>query len=41
MHLDAAGAAYIRLSFHCYNIPAEVDRFIEAYQSVGRLGEEE
>ena len=41
MHLDAAGAAYIRLSFHCYNIPAEVDRFIEVYQSVGRLGEEE
>lgn len=34
MHLDAAGAAYIRLSFHCYNVPAEVDRFITAYQTV-------
>ena len=30
-HLDAAGAAYIRLSFHCYNVPQEVDRFLEVY----------
>ena len=33
-HLDAAGAAYIRLSFHCYNVTAEVDRFIEVYQHI-------
>jgi len=33
-HLDAAGAAYIRLSFHAYNVPAEIDHFIEVYQSV-------
>jgi selenocysteine lyase/cysteine desulfurase len=33
-HLDAAGAAYIRLSFHAYNVPAEIDRFVEVYQSV-------
>ena len=30
-HLDAAGAAYIRLSFHCYNVMAEIDRFIETF----------
>ncbi len=30
-HLDAAGAAYIRLSFHCYNVTAEIDRFIETF----------
>ena len=35
-HLDAAGAAYIRLSFHCYNVTAEVDRFIEVYQTATR-----
>lgn len=28
-HLDALGAAYIRLSFHCYNTTAEIDRFAE------------
>jgi selenocysteine lyase/cysteine desulfurase len=28
-HLDAAGAPYIRLSFHCYNTKDEIDRFIE------------
>ena len=33
-HLDAAGAAFIRLSFHCYNTLAEVDRFVEVYQAV-------
>jgi len=32
-HLDGPGAAYIRLSFHAYNTPAEIDRFIEVYQS--------
>lgn len=26
-HLDAAGAAYLRLSFHCYNTLAELDQF--------------
>jgi len=37
-HLDAAGAPTIRLSFHAYNVPEEIDRFIEAYQrlSAGR-----
>ena len=35
-HLDAAGAATIRLSFHAYNVPQEVDRFIEAYQTATR-----
>ncbi len=37
-HLDAAGAPAIRLSFHAYNVPEEIDRFIEAYQrlSAGR-----
>lgn len=29
-HLDAAGAPFVRLSFHCYNNRDEVDRFIEA-----------
>lgn len=33
-HLDAAGAAHIRLSFHCYNVPAEIDRFIEVYRAI-------
>jgi selenocysteine lyase/cysteine desulfurase len=28
-HLDAAGAPYVRLSFHCYNIAEEIDRLIE------------
>jgi selenocysteine lyase/cysteine desulfurase len=32
-HLDAAGAPYIRLSFHCYNTPEEIDRFIEVFQA--------
>ncbi len=32
-HLDAAGAAYIRLSFHCYNTEADIDRFITAYRA--------
>jgi selenocysteine lyase/cysteine desulfurase len=27
-HLDAAGAAYIRTSFHCYNLPEEIDRAV-------------
>ncbi|HOU41662.1 MAG TPA: aminotransferase class V-fold PLP-dependent enzyme [Promineifilum sp.] len=31
-HLDAAGAAYIRLSTHCYNVREDIDRFVEAYQ---------
>jgi selenocysteine lyase/cysteine desulfurase len=31
-HLDAAGAPYIRLSFHCYNTPEEIDRFVEVYR---------
>jgi selenocysteine lyase/cysteine desulfurase len=31
-HLDAAGAAYIRLSFHAYNVAEEIDRFVEAFQ---------
>ncbi len=26
-HLDAAGEAYVRLSFHCYNTLAELERF--------------
>jgi cysteine desulfurase/selenocysteine lyase len=28
-HLDAAGAAHVRLSVHCYNLPAEIDRAVE------------
>ncbi len=28
-HLDAAAAPYIRVSFHCYNTMAEVDRLME------------
>jgi len=28
-HLDAGTDAYIRMSFHCYNVRAEVDRFVE------------
>ena len=36
-HLDAAGAAYIRLSFHGYNVPEEVDRFIAVYKVAARL----
>lgn len=32
-HLDAAGAPYIRLSFHCYNTPEEIDRFMEVFQA--------
>jgi selenocysteine lyase/cysteine desulfurase len=28
-HLDAEGAAHVRLSFHCYNVPAEIDRAVE------------
>ena len=28
-HLDAAAAPYVRVSFHCYNTAAEVDRFME------------
>lgn len=32
-HLDAAGSPYIRLSFHCYNTPEEIDRFIEVFQA--------
>jgi selenocysteine lyase/cysteine desulfurase len=31
-HLDAAGAPYIRLSFHCYNTTEEIDRFVEEYR---------
>ena len=31
-HLDAGTDAYIRVSFHCYNIAEEVDRFMEALQ---------
>lgn len=31
-HLDAAGAPYIRLSFHCYNTRGEIDRFIEEFR---------
>jgi selenocysteine lyase/cysteine desulfurase len=31
-HLDAAGAPYIRLSFHCYNTEGEIDRFIEEFR---------
>jgi selenocysteine lyase/cysteine desulfurase len=31
-HLDAAGAPYIRLSFHCYNTRDEIDRFIEEFR---------
>jgi len=31
-HLDAGGAATIRLSTHCYNVREEIDRFIETYQ---------
>lgn len=27
-HLDAEGDAYVRLSFHAYNVPAEIDRFL-------------
>ena len=27
-HLDAEGNAYVRLSFHAYNLPAEIDRFL-------------
>lgn len=29
-HLDAARAAYVRVSFHCYNNTAEIDRLLEA-----------
>ena len=36
-HLDAAGVAYIRLSFHGYNVPEEVDRFIAVYKVAARL----
>lgn len=28
-HLDAGTNAYIRMSFHCYNVPGEIDRFAE------------
>jgi selenocysteine lyase/cysteine desulfurase len=28
-HLDAARAAYVRVSFHCYNTTAEIDRLLE------------
>lgn len=28
-HLDAAKAAYIRVSFHCYNTKADFDRFMD------------
>lgn len=31
-HLDAAGAAYLRLSTHCYNVREEIDCFVETYQ---------
>lgn len=30
-HLDAAGEAYIRLSFHCYNTLSEIEQFGEIY----------
>ena len=32
-HLDAAGAAYIRVSFHAYNGREDIDRFIDVYRS--------
>lgn len=32
-HLDAEGAAYIRLSTHCYNTREDIDRFIDAYEA--------
>lgn len=28
-HLDAGVDAYIRMSFHCYNVKDEIDRFVE------------
>lgn len=28
-HLDAGTAAYIRLSCHCYNVPAEIDQLLD------------
>ena len=31
-HLDAAGAAYVRLSVHAYNVREEIDRFVEVYR---------
>lgn len=33
-HLDEAGDAYIRLSFHCYNTHAEVARCVEALRKL-------
>ena len=36
-HLDAAGVAYIRLSFRGYNVPEEVDRFIAVYKVAAGL----
>jgi selenocysteine lyase/cysteine desulfurase len=32
-HLDAEGVPYIRLSFHAYNITAEIDHFMEALEA--------
>ncbi len=32
-HLDRPGAAYIRLSFHAYNVRDEIDRFLEVYRA--------
>lgn len=34
-HLDAPGAAYIRLSFHAYNTREDIDHFIEVYRAFG------
>ncbi len=32
-HLDAEGDAYVRLSFHAYNVPAEIDRFLSEMEA--------
>lgn len=33
-HLDAAGTAHLRLSFHCYNTTEEIDRFSEILMEI-------